>query len=73
MFSTGSIAEWFMHFDICSKSNGWNDETKALKVPTLLKGEMLMSWLELTEEEQADFKMVKEVDWQIGVVIIHSP
>ena len=60
IFSTGSIAEWFVHFDICSKANGWNDETKALKVPTLLEGEAIASWLKLTEEEQVDFKTVKE-------------
>ena len=33
---------------------------KALKVPTLLEGEVLASWLELTEEEQADFKTLKK-------------
>ena len=33
---------------------------KALKVPTLLEGEALASWLELTEEEQADFKTLKK-------------
>ena len=60
IFSTESIAESFVQFDIYSKANGWNDETKALKVPTLLEGEALASWLKLTEEEQADFKMVKE-------------
>ena len=59
-FSTGSIDEWFVHFDICLKANGWNDEMKALKVPTLLEGEALASWLELTEEEQADFKTLKK-------------
>ena len=59
-FSTGSIDEWFVRFDICSKANGWNDEMKALKVPTLLEGEALASWLELTEEEQADFKTLKK-------------
>ena len=59
-FSTGSIDEWFVRFDICSKANGWNDEMKALKVPTLLEGETLASWLELTEEEHADFKTLKK-------------
>ena len=31
---------------------GWNSETKALKLPTLLEGEALAVWLELTEEQQ---------------------
>ena len=60
MFASGNIAEWFVHLDICSKVNGWNDETKALKLPTLLEGEALASWLELMEEEQVDFKLMKE-------------
>ena len=33
---------------------------KTLKVPTLLEGEALVSWLELTEEEQVDFKTLKK-------------
>ena len=60
IFSTGSIDEWFVRFDICSKANGWNDKMKALKVPMLLEGEALASWLELTEEEQAVFKILKK-------------
>ena len=56
-FSTGSIDEWFVRFDIYLKANWWNDEMKALKVPTLLEGEALASWL---EEEQADFKTLKK-------------
>ena len=59
-FSTGSIDEWFVRFDICSKANGWNEEMKALKVTSLFEGEALASWLELTEEEQADFKTLKK-------------
>ena len=60
MFASGSIAEWFVRFDICSKANGWNDEIKACELPTLLEEEALASWLELTEEGQADFKLMKE-------------
>ena len=40
-FSTGDITEWFQRFEICCKANGWNDETKAVKLPTLLEGEAL--------------------------------
>ena len=60
LFSSGNISEWFVQFDICSKANGWNDETKALNLPTLLEGEALASWLELSEEQQGDFKIAKE-------------
>jgi len=59
-FSSGNISEWFVRFDICCKANEWNDKTKVLKLPTLLKGEALVSWLELSEEQQSDFKIAKE-------------
>ena len=51
-FASGDVTEWFQRFDICCKANGWNSETKALKLPTLLEGEALAVWLELTEEQQ---------------------
>ena len=41
------------------KSNKWNEATQALKLPTLLEGEALASWLELSEEEQQDYKLSK--------------
>ena len=50
-FSSRNITEWFTRFEICSKSNEWNGATQALKLPTLLEGEALASWLELSEEE----------------------
>ena len=50
-FSKGNIREWFLHFEICCRANGWNDEVKAFKLPTLLKGEALAVWLELSEKE----------------------
>ena len=36
-FSEGNTREWFQHFEICCRADGWNDETKALKLPTLLE------------------------------------
>ena len=45
-----------MRFEICSKANEWNETAQALKLPTLLKEEALASWLELSKEEQGDYK-----------------
>ena len=45
-FSSGNITEWFTHFEICRKSIEWNEATQALKLPTLLKGQALASWLD---------------------------
>lgn len=58
-FSSGDVAEWFKRFDICSAANKWNEETKALKLPTLLEGEALAIWLALDEEVQEDYEKVK--------------
>ena len=59
-FSSGDVNEWFKRFDICSKANGWNSETKAKKLPTLLEGEALAIWMELSEDEQKDFDDAKK-------------
>ena len=56
-FADGDASEWFKRFDICSK---WRVGTKALKLPTLLEGEALATWLELSEEQQADYETVKK-------------
>ena len=59
-FSEGDAREWFSRFEICCRANGWNDEMKALKLPTLLEGEPLGIWLEATEEEQGVYGTMKE-------------
>ena len=59
-FSSGDVNEWFKRFDICSKANGWNSETKAKKLPMLLEGEALANWMELSEDEQKDFDDAKK-------------
>lgn len=40
-FSTGDITKWFQRFEIRCRANGCNDETKAVRLPTLLEGEAL--------------------------------
>ena len=52
--------EWFQRFELCSKANGWTEEIKTAKLPTLLEGDALATWLELDEEERKDYEKVKE-------------
>ena len=59
-FSDGDAHEWFQRFEICSSANQWNNETKPRKLPTILEGEALVCWLELSDEQQADYKVTKE-------------
>ena len=54
-FSEGNPVEWFQRFEICCSANEWNDATKAKKLPTLLEGEALATWLELSEEQKANY------------------
>jgi len=58
-FSSGDVSEWLRRFEICSKANKWNEETQALKLPTLLEGEALAVWLELSEDEQSSMETIK--------------
>ena len=59
-FKEGDSREWFSRFEVCCCANAWCDETKALKLPTLLEGEPLSIWLEVTEEEQAVYETMKQ-------------
>ena len=60
-FSLGDVDEWFSHFEICCKTNKWNGTTKAAKLPTLLEGEALAVWLELSEEDKEDYSKAKRL------------
>ena len=59
-FASGDVEDWFQCFDICTQANGWDEEVKAKKLPTLLKGEALAVWLELTCEQQNDYVVTKK-------------
>ena len=54
------MCEWLPQFEICARANMWDDTLKALTLPTLLEGKAFAAWLELSEAEQADYKVVKE-------------
>ena len=59
-FASGDANEWFSRHEICCKANGWNNATKAVKLTTLLEGEALAVWLELSEEQQGCYATAKK-------------
>ena len=59
-FSSGNIKEWFQQFGICALANGWDAAANAKKPPTLLEGEALAVWLELTDDQQKDYAAIKK-------------
>ena len=58
-FSEGDPTEWLKRYEICCNTNDWGDELKAKKLPTLLEGEVLVTWLELTCEQQSNYELAK--------------
>ena len=60
-FSCGDVKDWFQQFDIYVRANGWDVETKAKKLPTLLEGEALVVWLELTSEQQVNYDETRKL------------
>ena len=59
-FDSGNAAEWFQRYEICCRANSWENDKMALKLPTLLEGEALAIWLELTQDEQKDYARTKK-------------
>ena len=59
-FFSGDVRDWFQRFEICAKANGWEAATMATRLPTLLEGEALVIWLELSTEQQGDYGVAKE-------------
>ena len=55
----GDPTNWFLKYEICCVANEWGDELKAKKLLTLLEGEALAVWLELSTEQQASYDAAK--------------
>ena len=56
VFASGDIEEWFQPYEICSLANGWKEEEKALRIPTLLEKEAFAVYLEHSPEERKDYR-----------------
>ena len=59
-FSEGDLTKWFKRFEICSAANDWDDAMQAKKMPTLLEGEALAVWLDLSEDDQKNYSEAKK-------------
>ena len=54
------MCEWLTRFEIYARANAWDSARKALTLPTLLECDALAVWHKLSEDEQADYKVVKK-------------
>ena len=59
-FSGGDEKEWLQRFEICCESNAWTEAIKLRKLPTLLEGEALAVWLEMSDDEKDTYGAAKE-------------
>ena len=55
----GDPTDWFLKYEICCVLNDWGNDLKAKKLLTLLEGEPLAIWLELSEEQRANYETAK--------------
>ena len=61
-FSGGpDFDQWIQKFEICGTANGWDTATQAKKIPTLLEGEALMTFLEISEDDKKDYTKIKDI------------
>ncbi|KFD60323.1 hypothetical protein M514_27500, partial [Trichuris suis] len=59
-FSDGDFKEWIKRFDRCCVANGWNEDVRTKKLPTLLECTALLIYEELTDGQRLTYTEVKE-------------
>lgn len=62
VFSSGDFKEWLTRFNICAKSNGWDDSKKYDKIATFLEGEALVVYLEMDKSRTSFSDVVAELE-----------
>ena len=50
---------WFKRYEVCASANGWNDQKKLLRLPTLLKGRSWAIYDSLQDEETDTYDHLK--------------
>lgn len=58
-FKEGDVAEWLQKFKICATANNWDEATQATKIPTLLDGVALMTYLEMSDDDKKDIGKIE--------------
>jgi hypothetical protein len=53
------VVEWFNHFELVAKSLGWDNDSKANKLPIYLKGEALHIWQSMSKKK-SDYDYAKK-------------
>ena len=51
--------EWFDHYDMITKSYGWNEYMKGIKLPIFLKKDAQRIFRQIEPESQHDYKTAK--------------
>ncbi|KRX13754.1 hypothetical protein T07_10855 [Trichinella nelsoni] len=57
-FEDGDFKRWSLHFEVCAEANGWSDTIKAKKLPTFLKGDALIIFLDCPTAVKSNYKLL---------------
>ncbi|KRX63792.1 hypothetical protein T09_2664 [Trichinella sp. T9] len=57
-FEDSDFKRWLLYFEVCAKANGWSDTIKTKKLPTFLKGDALIIFLEYPTAVNSNYKLL---------------
>ncbi|KRZ01554.1 Protein NYNRIN [Trichinella zimbabwensis] len=57
-FDDGDFKRWLLHFEVCAEANGLSDTIKAKKLPTFLKGDALIIFLDCPAAVKSNYKLL---------------